>query len=455
MLALSGDSVSFFAARAWEGHQHYGRGALVVLMWEVKEVKDSPGFYAISPKYAYEGSELLKKIGFWPHSGMEQILKEYDPEREVIIIFIRLNREAVSYSWRTPEDLTAPKAYKEWQERHPIGIRLDRNRSLEECLRPLIEYELRQKEQRKAAKEKILSDSALQAGYLQTLIDDQIKLKAELEAWGIGIGADGVAYEIQRPASPARNSFERLLYFGKIVEYLAITTAVNQVLRVYESSMTTGEEWLKEAVRVGLETYDDKLTVGMASYLLFDFDWAEDTEEMQKIFLIMTAARLRANLKRYPRIQAVLAAEAKAEGKSTDDVLLSRLLSNTVLALFAYEKQPHDPFVNDSGTIVKEIARLITNDSQPVREQNYLSDLQNDLDKFADSDSTDFARQLESSDELAAWFQRAGLAPAEQEIAEFKAQGYTYPEIAEETGRSVGTVKPLASRALQKLKRSR
>jgi len=73
----------------------------------------------------------------------------------------------------------------------------------------------------------------------------------------------------------------------------------------------------------------------------------------------------------------------------------------------------------------------------------------------ADPSSTDFARQLETADELAAWYQRAGLTPAEQEIAELKAQGYIYQEIAEETGRAVGTVKALASRALQKLKRSR
>ncbi len=447
-----------FSAHAWEGHQHYGPGALVVVLSDVKEVKNSPGHFAVSPKYAPQGSELLKKTGFWPHSGMEKILEEYDPEREVIIIIVGLSRRVDCYSWPTPENIFPPKAHKEWRAKHPIGIRLDPNSTLEECLQVLINYEFSQREKQIAVRKRILSDPAHQASYLSSLIEEQKRLRAELEAGGIGIDINGRAYLIEEPTQPPRNSFERLNHSIKVVEYLATTTAVNRAVQVYEMSKASGGDWLKEAARAGLETYDDKLTVSMASHLSADFisevDLADDTEEIRKIILLLTAARLRANMKRYPRIQAALEAEARAEGKSVNDILLSKLLSGTVLAWAAYEQETHSPSFNDSNILVNELAKLITNDSQPEREQNYLSDPQSQIDKTADSSSMDFARHLESMDELTAWFRRARLTPAEQEVIEFKALGYTYEKIAEETGRSVGTVKPLASHALRKLERS-
>lgn len=54
----------YFAAQAWEGYIHYKqRGAMVMILPEVKVLGGTPPLYETSLKYAPEGSDLLKDLG--------------------------------------------------------------------------------------------------------------------------------------------------------------------------------------------------------------------------------------------------------------------------------------------------------------------------------------------------------------------------------------------------------
>jgi len=164
------------------------------------------------------------------------------------------------------------------------------------------------------------------------------------------------------------------------------------------------------------------------------------------------------NTDKNKRIRSAYIVEADSKSQTFNEWLLNQLPPAILIA--RSERQPKEPFAPGSGGMSlfsRAVNELSRERLQASSRSDEVEELVSDQQIFdpADPSSTDFARQLETADELAAWYQRAGLTPAEQEIAELKAQGYIYQEIAEETGRAVGTVKALASRALQKLKRSR
>lgn len=321
----------YFAAQAWEGYIHYKqRGAMVMILPEVKVLEGTPPLYEASLKYAPEGSDLLKRLGFWPHEDMEQILREYTPESQVVCIVVGLNRMAHCYQWDVPENLSPPKAYKEWRERHPIGIRMASRFSLEESLDLYIRHSIGTKKALLAQQRRISSDVAYAATYLDSLIKDQAALRADLEAGGIGIGADGLAYPTE-PASLPKNSLERFFFNAKIIDYLAMTAALNQALKAYEASNLDTADKLKEVALVADKAHQDMMTRLLVAHSSPDFtnaiELADDAEEIQKIFLLVAAARLRLNLKQFPRLRAALKAEAKAEGQPVNKILLRKILS--------------------------------------------------------------------------------------------------------------------------------
>jgi hypothetical protein len=239
---LIGGFGRFVAAQAWEGYIHFKqRGAMVMILPEVKVLGGTPPLYAASLKYAPEGSELLKALGLWPHERMEQILKEYIPESQVVCIIVGLNRIAHCYSWNVPENLSPPKAYKEWREKHPIGTRIAPGLSLEEALQLCVGHEVQIKRDFICQRNRIRSDVAYAASFLQALIETQEAIRAELESGGIGFGPDGKAHLIE-PATLPKNSSERLRFNGKIIDYLAMTTAINQALKAYETSSANTED---------------------------------------------------------------------------------------------------------------------------------------------------------------------------------------------------------------------
>lgn len=163
------------------------------------------------------------------------------------------------------------------------------------------------------------------------------------------------------------------------------------------------------------------------------------------------------NTDKNKRIRSAYFVEADSRLQTFNEWLLNQLPPAILIA--RSERQPKEPLAPGSGSTslfsraMNELSReRLQAGSRSDEVEQLISDQQIDP---ADPSSTDFARQLETADELAAWYQRAGLTPAEQEIVDLKAQGHIYQEIADKTGRAVGTVKTLASRALQKLQRSR
>ena len=178
-----------------------------------------------------------------------------------------------------------------------------------------------------AQQRRIRFDVAYAATYLDSLIKDQAALRAELEAGGIGIGADGLAYPTE-PTSLPKNSLERFNFSAKIIDYLAITTALDQALKAYEASNSDTTDKLKEVALVADKAHDDIMTRLLVAHASPDFsnvvELADDAEEVQKIFLIAAAARLRLNLKQFPRLRVALKAEAIAEGLPVNKILILR-----------------------------------------------------------------------------------------------------------------------------------
>lgn len=455
---LIGGFGRFFAAHAWEGHMYSGPGAVVIIMSQVQDLGGNPRLYGASLKYAPAGSELLTSLGLWPHEGMERILKEYNPESEVVCIVVSLNRVAHCYGWTVPENLAPPKAYKEWREKHPIGMRIAPGISLEEALRLLIAYEMRKKRDLRAEGRRIRSDVGYAASFLNTLIETQKEIRAELESGGLGIGPDGETHLIE-PTSPPKNSFEILNFNAKTIDYLATTTAINQALKAYETSNGNTDDRLKEVALVAHNALYDLMTRLLVAYSSSDFsvDLAEDSEETQKIFLIFAAARLRVNLRQFPRIRAALRAEAKAEGQPVNKIILQKILNGIWVVWEEYKRLPHSPLINDSNILYNALARFIEHDTPTDELKKYAGDIVSDSEPIDHPTPyiTDFVRELETADNLALWLRQAGLSTAEQEVAELKLQDLTEQEIAQERGCQPGTVKALWFRAKQKLQQAR
>lgn len=447
-----------FSARAWEGHKNFGKGALVINMSEITEVKGNPGFFAVSPKYAPTGGDLLTALGFWPHQEMEQALKDYDPEKEVIFIVCSTDGMTHLYSWRPPEQISPPPAYEKWSKQHPMGgIGIHPNTSLLECLKLLIQYEFKQKAEWDKSCEQILSVPTRQAGFLDMLFKEREALLAEIEAGGLGLKDEGLVI-LNSISSPQKNGSEKLHYNAKIIEYMALTTALNQVISFIESNKHK-PNWLKEAARIGMKAFDDKLTVVMvaqvSSELYSEGFLAQDEEKVRNIFLILAAARLRTrlNLNKYNRIRKALEAEAKAEGKPTEEVLLTRLLTATLLAWGEYEQLPHQPLVNDSKKLINLVSNIIAERVKPAKERKNLDEIPESL--LAENSLEGFARVLEIRDEYAFRLRSSGLTASEYEVCQLKLQELTESEIAKKRGSSVGTVKALWSDARRKIKKSR
>lgn len=94
-----------FAAFAWEKYKSEGRGALVVDLRNAKP--DGPNIN-VPTSYIAEGSIQLQKLGGWPNEEVAEVIKEYDPEQDVVFIFLRLDGDVFHYN--ASDDVTPPKA---------------------------------------------------------------------------------------------------------------------------------------------------------------------------------------------------------------------------------------------------------------------------------------------------------------------------------------------------------
>ncbi|HKP84868.1 MAG TPA: hypothetical protein VJZ26_02150 [Blastocatellia bacterium] len=95
------------AAFAWEKYLSEGRGAIVVDLRRAS--KDGPTIN-VPTYYVAEGSARLAERGGWPTSEAAEVIADYDPEQDVIFIFLRLDGDVFHYN--VTDELTPRQAYQ-------------------------------------------------------------------------------------------------------------------------------------------------------------------------------------------------------------------------------------------------------------------------------------------------------------------------------------------------------
>jgi|SRR5215471_9618192 len=96
-----------FAAFAWEKYLKEGRGGIVV---DLRKASKSSGNLQVPTFYIAQGSERLEKLGGWPDEETATSVNDYDPEQDVIFIFLRLNGDVFNYN--VSDELTPRDAYR-------------------------------------------------------------------------------------------------------------------------------------------------------------------------------------------------------------------------------------------------------------------------------------------------------------------------------------------------------
>lgn len=96
-----------FAAFAWEKYLKDGRGAVVIDLMNASKPGDN---LQVPTFYVADGSERLSKRGGWPSEEISNVVKEYDPEQDVVFIFLRLDGDVFHYN--ASDELTPPRAHQ-------------------------------------------------------------------------------------------------------------------------------------------------------------------------------------------------------------------------------------------------------------------------------------------------------------------------------------------------------
>jgi hypothetical protein len=96
-----------FASFAWKKYLAQGRGAVVI---DLRSATKDGSNLSIPTSYVAEQSDSLKRLGGWPNKEIADVVSEYDPEQDVIFIFLRLNGEV--YHYNVSDDLTPQMAYE-------------------------------------------------------------------------------------------------------------------------------------------------------------------------------------------------------------------------------------------------------------------------------------------------------------------------------------------------------
>ena len=95
-----------FAAFAWRQYLDRGRGAVVVDL--KRAVDEGASSSQIPAYYVANSSEQLKQRGGWPNEEIAELIQEYDPEQDVVFLFIRLDGDIFHYN--VSDEMTPPKA---------------------------------------------------------------------------------------------------------------------------------------------------------------------------------------------------------------------------------------------------------------------------------------------------------------------------------------------------------
>lgn len=100
-----------FAAFAWEKYLNEGRGAVVVDLTKASKSGES---LQVPTFYVADGGARLSKLGGWPSDEISEVVQDYDPEQDVVFIFLRLDGDVFHYN--ASDDLTPPQAYQTRQK---------------------------------------------------------------------------------------------------------------------------------------------------------------------------------------------------------------------------------------------------------------------------------------------------------------------------------------------------
>ena len=100
-----------FAAFAWRKYLTEGRGAIVI---NLRSASKSAGSFHVPTYYVAEGSQRLANRGGWPNEEISDVIREYDPEQDVVLIFLRLDGDVFHYN--VSDELTPPMAHGAKQE---------------------------------------------------------------------------------------------------------------------------------------------------------------------------------------------------------------------------------------------------------------------------------------------------------------------------------------------------
>jgi hypothetical protein len=101
-----------FAAFAWEKYLSEGRGAVVI---DLMRASRNEGRFQVPTFYLAAGSEKLHARGGWPSAEVAEVIREYDPEQDVVFIFLRLDGDAIHYN--ASDEVTPARAYRSKRSR--------------------------------------------------------------------------------------------------------------------------------------------------------------------------------------------------------------------------------------------------------------------------------------------------------------------------------------------------
>jgi hypothetical protein len=96
-----------FAAFAWGKYLKEGRGAVVV---DLAKSSKSGESLQVPSYYVADASERLSRLGGWPNEEIAEVVNNYDPEQDVVFIFLRLDGDVFQYN--ASDELTPPEAYR-------------------------------------------------------------------------------------------------------------------------------------------------------------------------------------------------------------------------------------------------------------------------------------------------------------------------------------------------------
>lgn len=101
------------AAFAWKKYLTEGRGAVVV---DLRKASKAESRLCVPICYVAERGKQLEAMGGWPNADLAETIQEYDPEQDVIFIFLRLDGDILHYN--VSDELTPPQAYRQMQATH-------------------------------------------------------------------------------------------------------------------------------------------------------------------------------------------------------------------------------------------------------------------------------------------------------------------------------------------------